>query len=63
MTHVPGSLYHQATKALIAAEGGLRFCAACRKRKDADTFRTLRTKRGAIVRCGECADRHIKGRK
>ena len=50
-------MYEAATRALIAAEGNRRFCVGCQKSKSAEGFRKFRTKRGAVVRCGECASR------
>jgi len=51
------ALYDAVTRVLIAVEGNRRFCVGCQKSRPADGFRKFRTKRGAVVRCGECAAR------
>lgn len=50
-----------ATKALITAQGGMRFCASCQRLKPAETFTKLRTRRGAIIRREQCTAKQPGG--
>lgn len=53
----PNSMHAKATALLIRLEGNRRFCSSCQCVRDADSFVKIPTKKGAVLRCGICAQR------